>query len=713
MSEYLSGDEIQSLLDDAATLGADEVLTHAHCRDVELPGGAGTAALITLDNGKDHTRPNTLGPKSLVALWEALDATVDRDDIVAVAITGKPFILAAGADLSQIGAVQSRDDAYTIARLGHAVLHRLHTCELPTFGLLNGLALGGGLEVMLHCDYRTVSTAVPAVALPETFLGLVPGWGGAFLVPNLIGPEKAVKVIIENPLSQNRTLTGPQVFDLGLADVLIDSADFLAQSLAWVGDVVSGRITVERPDHRGDADAWEAAVTRGTAIAHSKIGDAAPAPHRALQLIRAARTHDRPAAYRAEDEALADLIMSEELRASLYAFDLNQKRARRPAGAPDKSLARKVTKVGIVGAGLMASQLALLFARRLKVPVVMSDLDQSRVDKGLGYVATELDKLAARGRLDDGSRNRLGALVTGTTDQADFADCDFVIEAVFEEMSVKKQVFAALEDHVNPDCLLATNTSSLSISDMAADLQHPERVVGFHFFNPVAVLPLLEVIRAEQTDDATTATALSVAKELRKNAVLVADAPAFVVNRVLVRMLSEITKVVDEGTDPLVADHALDALGLPMSPFVLLQLVGPAIALHVAETLQAAFGNRFHVSENLRAIVDAGRPGILDFGADGAPYVSDETRALLTQGDAPVEPQEIRRRVEDALAEEIGLMLAEGVVAAPMDIDLCLLLGAGWPFHLGGITPYLDRAGVSERVNGERFLPPGVASLPQ
>jgi 3-hydroxyacyl-CoA dehydrogenase len=293
----------------------------------------------------------------------------------------------------------------------------------------------------------------------------------------------------------------------------------------------------------------------------------------------------------------------------------------------------------------------------------------------------------------------------------DFADCDFVIEAVFEEMSIKKQVFTDLEKHVSSGCVLATNTSSLSVAQMAADLDHPERVVGFHFFNPVAVLPLVEIVRGPGTDDDTLATALAIAKRLRKNAVLVKDATGFVVNRLLLRLLAEIFAAVDEGTPVEVADAALRPLGFPMSPYALLQLVGPAVTLHVLENLHSAFGDRFPVSANLRALVASERPGIYDWTSDGEPYVSEETAKLFKVSNKPSTAEQARERVLNALAEEIGLMLAEEVVAAPMDIDLCLILGGGWPFHLGGITPYLDREGVSERVLGRRLLPPGVASV--
>jgi len=703
-------EELAQLITEASARSEGEVVTRALSRDVTLPHAAGTAVLITLDNGRGPTRPNTLGARGLDELNRALDAALGRTDIAAIAITGKPFMLAAGADLTGFAKIINRDQALAIARIGHAVFDKLRASPIPTFAFINGLALGGGFELTLHCHYRTVSAAASGIALPETSLSLFPGWGGAFIVPNLIGAERAVRLIIENPLNQNRMLSGPQAYELGLADAMFDGADFLARSLDWAGQVITGSVAVSRPEvDRGPA--WDDAMAQGRSFVDGKVFGASPGPYRALELMTAAKASDRAEAYAAEDDALADLIMSPQLRASLYAFDLVQKRARKPAGAPDTALARPVTKIGIVGAGLMASQLAVLFLRRLQVPVVITDLDQERVDKGLSYVGAEIDKLLGKRRISPDAANRLRALISGTTELIDFADCDFVIEAVFEEMSIKKQVFADLEKHVSDRCVLASNTSSLSVAQMAADLDHPERVIGFHFFNPVSVMPLIEIVRAPATDEDTLATAFDVAKTLKKNAVLVKDAAGFVVNRLLLRLMAEIFATVDEGTPVEVADAALRPLGLPMSPYVLLQLVGPAVALHVEENLHAAFGDRFPVSANLQALVASGRTGIYDWTADGEPYISDETAKLLVVGDRPSNVEQVRERVLDAVASEISLMLAEEVVAAPMDIDLCMILGAGWPFYLGGITPYLDREGISERVIGHRFLPPGIASV--
>ncbi|MEV0327197.1 3-hydroxyacyl-CoA dehydrogenase NAD-binding domain-containing protein [Micromonospora echinospora] len=682
---------------------ANEVVTKALLRRVNVPGLDRPAALITLDNGFDHTKPNTLGPGGLTSLDEAITEALAANPAF-VAVTGKPYVFCVGADLVSLPQIADREQALEVGRLGHRVFARLKDSDVPTFAFVNGAAMGGGLELALHCHYRTLSGGAAALALPEVSLGLVPGWGGTQLLPNLIGIPAATQVVIQNPLMQNKMLRPKQAAEMGIADVLLEPADFLERSLEWAARVVRGELTVSRPEV--DRDMWDGVLFFARQMLDQRLHGAVPAANRALELLALAKEADFATGTAAEDEALADLVFSEELRSGLYAFDLVQRRAKRPVGAPDKGLARDVTKVGIVGAGLMASQLALLFARRLQVPVVMTDLDQSRVDKGVAYVHAQIEKQVSKGRMDKGTAAKLYGLVSGSVDKGVFADADFVIEAVFEDLGVKKQVWAELEKIVSPEAVLATNTSSLSVTAMAADLEHPERVVGFHFFNPVAVLPLLEIVRGGRTDDATLATAFAVGKQLRKSCVLVADAPAFVVNRLLTRFLGEIFSAVDAGTPLEVADSALDPLGLPMRPLALLQLVGPAVAHHVGGTLHAAFPDRFAVSDNLKRIAESGQPVMVD------DEVNPEVAKLLVVGDAPLTAEQVRQNALDALAQEIRLMLDEGVVAEAQDIDLCMILGAGWPFHLGGVTPYLDRTGTSERVTGARFLPRGAASLP-
>ena len=684
----------------------DEVVTQSRVRYFELPLGAGTMALITLDNGKDHTRPSTFGPAGLASLNTALDEIAARTDIAAVGITGKPFIFAVGADLSAMSIVNDPRIIATFGKLGHDVMRRFGEFSVPTFAFVNGAAMGGGMELALHCNYRTVSADAAALSLPEVFLGLIPGWGGAWLLPNLVGPKNALEVIINNSMSQNKQMKPKQAVELGVMDVMFAPADFLEQSILWAAKILTGLVNIDRAPV--DRDTWDAVVDAARTQVDARVHGATRAPYLALDLVAAAKTSTRSEGFDAEDVALTDLVMSDPLRASLYSFDLVQKRAKRPAGAPDKTLARPVKKVGIVGAGLMASQLALLFARQLKVPVVMTDLDQERVDKGVGYAHAELDKMLGKGRLSQDKCNRLKALITGTTDKADFSDADFVIEAVFEELAVKKTVFAQLEEVVRPDCILATNTSSLSVTDMAADLEYPERVVGFHFFNPVALMPLLEIARAERTDDASLATAFAVGKGLKKSCVLVADRPAFVVNRLLNRFLGEIIACVDEGASFADADAAVHAMGLPMEPFVLVQMVGPAVAQHVAQTLNGHFPDRFHASEKMGQLVAAGLPGVWLWDQAGNKTVDPRVAEIFGDSPSTMTPDQIRDRALTAVAQEARIMLDEGVVAQAQDLDLCMILGAGWPFWLGGITPYLDREGYSN----PRFLQQGVASVP-
>jgi len=415
----------------------EEVITNALVRDVDLSpfGFTGTLALITLDNGFDHTRPNTFGPQSLVALDAAITDTASRKP-AAIAITGKPFIFAAGADLSALAFLNKREQAVAIGKLGHDVFRRFDEIGIPTFAFINGLALGGGLEVGLHCNYRTLS-ATAFTALPEVFLGLVPGWGGATIVPKLIGPERAVQVIIGNALNNNTMMKSKEALALGLVDAVDAPADFLEKSVAFAASILSGATKIERQDYSNDP-AWDAALAAGRAAALKKYGGAEIAsPMKALELIAQAKTNTRGQGFDAEDATLADLTMSDPLRASLYAFNVIQKKRKKVEGAPKPALGRKVARVGVVGAGLMASQLALLLLRNLKCPIVMTDIDQERADKGVAWVKNELAKLVEKKRMSAESAGRLALLISGSSDQQVFAGCDFVIEAIFEELSLK------------------------------------------------------------------------------------------------------------------------------------------------------------------------------------------------------------------------------------------------------------------------------------
>jgi len=452
-------------------------------------------------------------------------------------------------------------------------------------------------------------------------LSIIPAWGGTQLLPRLIGPEAAARVIVLNPLRQNRLLNAAEAVDLGIADRLVESDELLDASLAFAAS-----LDVERT--APDWSALDTVVRRTRARIDDAVHGATPAPYVALDLIARARDWTVEEGYAAEDDAMAELMVSDQARASVYAFTVVERRSKRPPNLPGAA-PNPVRKVGIVGAGLMATQLAALFLRRLQVPVVLRDIDQTRVDEALATIRGDLGEHAE---------------VAGGTGWEQFAECDLVLEAVFEELAVKREVFAEVR-RVTPDAILATNTSSLSVEAIGAD-------VGLHFFNPVAVLPLVEIVRTRQTTDVQLATAWGLVQTLRKRGVIVRDAPGFVVNRLLTRMTCVLEDALANGNTVEECDEAILSLGLPMAPSVLLQLVGPAVARHVLETMHAAWPDRFSLEP--------------------------------PSGGARRTQEEIRDEAVAAIADEVQHLLADGVVSDPADVDACLILGAGWPLFLGG-----------------------------
>jgi 3-hydroxyacyl-CoA dehydrogenase len=348
----------------------------------------------------------------------------------------------------------------------------------------------------------------------------------------------------------------------------------------------------------------------------------------------------------------------------------------------------------------MGAQLGALFLQRLEVPVVLTDVDEAVLERARGLVEGELDQRVQRGRESAGKAEFLKSLVTYTVSREPLAGSDLVLEAVVEVLDVKRRVFADVERVVDASCLLATNTSSLSVEAMGERLAHPGRVVGLHFFNPVALMPLVEVVRTPASSQEALATAFAVAKRLRKSAVPVADAPAFVVNRLWTRFTGACGEAVNAGNDFAEVDDAVKALGLPMGPFELLGLVGLKVAANVARTLHEAYPERFPLDANFQMLGETDLPGVYDWARGRVPFEEVTRRWRVTHGARPLTGEQIRTRALEAAADEIRHMLDERVVADARDIDTCMLLGAGWPFFMGGICKHLDQTGISEKLFG-------------
>ena len=582
---------------------------------------AGSIALVTIDNGEDYRVPTTLGRSAFASAVSVIDE-LERGDWSAAVFTGKPFVFCVGADIDEFGRIEDPRDGI---RAGHSLFARIRALPFPTVAAINGACLGGGLELALHCDARTIASNVRHIGFPEVALSIIPGWGGTQLLPRLVGPEAAARIIVLNPLRQNRLLTAPEAVELGIADRLLEPVEFVDESLAFAAS-----LSIERS--APDWSELETVLRKTRARIDDAVHGATRAPYAALDLIAGARDWTVEEGYAAEEQAMAELLVNPQAQASAYAFTVVERRSKRPPNLPDAK-PRAVQKVGIVGAGLMATQLATLFLRRLEVPVVLRDLEQSRVDDALASIRSDVKPC-------------LATIVDGGTGWEQFEGCDLVLEAVFEELDVKREVLGQVRK-IAPDAILATNTSSLSVEAMGAD-------VGLHFFNPVAVMPLVEIARTPNTTDEQLATAWDVVKKLRKRGALVGDAPGFVVNRLLTRMTTVLMDALENGNTVEEADEAILSIGMPMAPSVLREMVGPAVAQHVLETMHAAWPDRFPLT---------------------AP-----------SGGGPRTLEEIRDQALAAVADEVQHLLAEGVVGDPADVDACLILGAGWPLFLGGVV---------------------------
>lgn len=654
---------------------------------IDSPAGK-RVVVLTLNNGDDR-RPVSLGPLGLERLALALDdISSNSDDIDGVIVTGVGKIFCAGANLDTLSSPRSLDDALALAREGHRVLSLLSLLDVPTIAVINGVALGGGLELALHCSHRVAHTVNARMGLPEIGLGLIPGWGGATLLPRLVGMSSALRVMVDNAIA-GRHLTADEAMEIGL----IDGASENPVQLALL--IVDGH--ARSNPNRSTIEDGEA-----TTFVHDSLekyigrtGNPVDALSRLAAIVKGSLGATIDESFANEDRALAELMMTAEFRRRLYAFRVSSAAGKLPSGTPDVE-PRAISRAGVVGAGLMASQIALALAEGLDVPVVFSDVAQDRLDAAMERMSGWLSERVSKGRLSDERRRAILDRLRPTLQLDDFFDCDLVIEAVFEDLTVKKTVFTSLEQIVRSDAILASNTSSLSIDAMAGFVAAPERVAGIHFFNPVGVMKLVEIVRGTHESDEILATAIDVARRLKKTPVIVADEPGFVVNRLLSTFLGETFRLVESGVKPAVISAALAPLRLPMNPFALVDLIGRTVTVKMMESLSASAPDRFFVGDLLpRLEAEPASSSIAD-DLDAQSIV--ERRMSET---------EIHDVIVDALSREVRIMLDTAVVSSASDIDICMMNGAGWPAAIGGMTPYLDGSGSSVRATGQLIHPNG------
>jgi 3-hydroxyacyl-CoA dehydrogenase/enoyl-CoA hydratase/3-hydroxybutyryl-CoA epimerase len=692
--------------------------------------GEGVAWLV-LD--QPDSEVNLLGSsvmEELDHLLGELESRIATGKIVAVVLrSGKDGSFVAGADVREIAEVRDRQEATEASREGQRIFRRLDRLNVPTVAAVHGTCLGGGTEMLLACDYRVASDAgATEIGLPEVKLGILPGFGGTVRLPRLCGLRNAMSVIL-----QGRSVSASRARSMGLVDRVVDADAFDDRAEAFVDDVLSGRVEGGGYDKSlperllEDTPLGRALLFRiARRRTRKRTEGNYPAPLRALDVMEETYELSIDDALDVEARALGELLVTPESRNLTRIFLLGREAEK---ALPEEVMDRRerVGKLGVLGAGVMGGAIAELAAAG-DVRVALKDVEQEALEDGLRHARELLEKAARKGVVDEEEAGLKFALIDGTLSYDELRDVDLVIEAVVEEMAVKKQVLREAEEVIPAEAVFATNTSSLSVTELAEAADRPERVVGLHFFNPVHKMPLVEVVRGEASADEALATALGFASDMGKNPVLVRDAPGFLVNRVLAPYLNEAGFLLEEGASVAAIDDAVSDFGMPMGPCRLLDEVGLDVARHVSDQMVDAFGERMKPSSVVGRLVDDGRLGkkgglgfyVYDDGDEKGP--DPHLDEMLPDPESPPpDAGEIRRRCLYLMVNEAAHALEDRVASGPGDVDLAMVMGTGFPPYRGGVLRWADSEGLDTIVehlesfrerHGPRFRPaPLLASL--
>ena len=653
----------------------------------------GDIAVITLDNPP----VNALAKEVRVALARHLETAVDDDGVTAIVICGNGRNLCGGADIREFN-TPARD----VKPMSRDLMNLIEDCAKPVVAAIHGPTLGGGLELSLGCHYR-VAAADARIGLPEVQRGVIPGAGGTQRLPRLIGLEPALDIITTGiPVDGNRAK------ELGIVDD-VASGDVRAGAIAFARQVVAdnrGPRRISAMNVAGDPAENKKLVDEYRAKLQ-KTSRGLLAPFHCLESVANAAAMPFDQGWEREAEISRVAMASTESRSLVHAFFAERQVTKIPDIPADIAL-RPVTKAAIIGAGTMGGGIAMSFANA-GVPVTVIEASQENLDKGMGRMEANYDATRQRGRLsDDEMAARMGRIIP-STDYADMADADIVIEAVFEEMDVKKTVFAEIDRLARADAILATNTSTLDVDEIAWTTSRPESVLGTHFFSPANVMTLLEVVRAEKTDKDIVASVMAMAKAINKVGVVVGVCDGFVGNRMLAPYFRQGDFLVEEGALPQDVDRVIEEFGFRMGPFRVSDLAGLDISWAIekrrAETRPA--DERF--SPLIDSICQLGRYG-QKTGAgwyryeDGRtalpdPVVEEIIAARSREMDLnrrPVDDDEILQRCMYSMINEGAKILEEGLAIRASDIDVIWLHGYGFPRHRGGPMFYGDTVGLRE-----------------
>ncbi len=670
--------------------------------------------VVTLDVPGEKV--NTLSTGLMDEFRNLLAGLERRSELRGVVLrSGKPDSFVAGADIEDFLDIRSELEAETLSRGAQELLDRLERLPVPVVAAVHGACLGGGLELALACRYRVASDDPKTVlGLPEVMLGLVPGAGGTQRLPRLVGLRTALDVTLTG-----RSLKARRALAAGLVDEVVPAA--ILESVARSAALGLAEGTLQ-PRRRGIGLAERVLAPlifrKARASVLAKSGGHYPAPLQALDVIRRGTRASLADGLKMESEAFGVLAVSSPSRALVSVFFATQE-IKKHAGYPEGIQAKDVRKVGVLGAGFMGAGIAAA-AAEAGVLARVKDTSDDAVAKGLRQVRGNLEERKKRGSLTSRDVAKRMDRISGSVDLSGFRRCDLVIEAVLEDVDLKRRVVAEAEDVIPDDCVFASNTSSLPIAEIASSARRKNRILGMHFFSPVEKMPLLEVVVTPETDAWATATAVAFGRRLGKHVIVVRDGPGFYTTRALSPYLSEAARLVEEGAAVDEVDRAMTAFGFPVGPMALLDEVGIDVGAKVAKILHKHFGQRMAPPLSMARVVEEGRLGRKNrrgfYTYDGKKKRVDETVYALMPDRQPraFDPREIQERLVFAFLNEAVLCLEDGVVRFPRDGDVGAIFGLGFPPFLGGPFRYLDRLGarfavqVLERLqarHGERFKP--------
>lgn len=676
---------------------------------------------------------NKLSLPVLEELEKNIDEAAKNVKIKALTISsGKKDVFIAGADLHSFEPIfQNPPQAEKIIGYGHIVLNKLEALPFPTIALINGACLGGGMELALACTCRVVSDNPKTIlGLPEVSLGIIPGWGGTQRMPRLVGLKEGLSLILSG-----KPVNAHKAWKMHLADAIVPSEFFDVKSQAFIRHILApeGKQQVfDLRRHKG----WSRLLLERNPLGRSLLFRMAekdvlkktkghyPSPLVALKLIK--DTYGLPL-----QEGLAKeiAVFNENLTTAfvnapnLIHLFFTQEALKKEKGADEKLIPEKVHSAGVIGAGTMGSGITWLFSNQ-DIPVRFKDVDWSTVGKGYAAAHAIYKKLVKDKRLKSSEASLKFHRISGTTDYSGFKNCDLVVEAAVESIDLKHKILKELETVIRPNAIIGTNTSSLKISDMNAVMQHPERLVGMHFFNPPNRMPLVEIVASDKTSPQAIITAVDVCRKLGKTPIVVGDCPGFLVNRIFVPGANEIMLMYEEGVNFEKLEKAMLYFGMPMSPFILADEVGNDVGYKVSKVFHQAYGGRMVIPKIIEIMYENklygkknGR-GFYIYKGEKPKERNLEVERLrssnLKVNEKFVPDSDITERVILTMINEASRCLSEKIITNPAYLDMALIMGIGFPPFRGGLLRYADKLGVSyvvdrlkhfREIYGERFAP--------